>query len=126
MGVNTDNGCIQFRTLLSIAGLATEFARRPTTGETWETWGVPRNSTVESVRIQGYQDRTVLATMLLSHTIKMRVIGSDGLVVHSGSTNLVNDTLANTVHMSWDQSTEGIFLQLMQTDKTQQRMCVWN
>lgn len=62
---------------------------------TWETWGVPANATVNSVRVVSVQRRMTTVSKMSSHDHKIRVVGSDGLTVH-GATDLLSESLPIT------------------------------
>lgn len=84
----------------------TEFARRATTGETWETWGVPSGGTVTAVQVTAWSERLVANTKLSSHSLKARVIGSGGTTVHSVG-DALDAALGTTTDATWQAGTAG-------------------
>lgn len=70
-GANTLNGTQQ------------EKARRATTGQTWETWGVPASSTVTDVQIISWDYNMWSTTQVTSSTFLMRILNSSGTTVHT-------------------------------------------
>lgn len=104
-GDGSPAGSVSFTTSTKSSTLQ-EFARRPSTGETWETWGVPAGSTVTSVQITAWKERTVANTKLSSHTFKARIIGSGGSTVHSAG-DLLSVSLATGTDASWQTGSAG-------------------
>lgn len=84
----------------------TEFARRATTGETWETWGVPAGATVTDVQVTAWSERLVSNTKLSSHSIKARIIDSGGASVHAAG-DLLDVALGTTTDASWQAGAAG-------------------
>lgn len=77
-----------------------EFALRATTGETWATWGVPAGQIVTSIQITAWSKQLVTATKLSSHSFAIRVVGSDGLTVHSAG-DLVSGALGTSTDVGF-------------------------
>lgn len=68
----------------TLSGTVTERARRATTGETWETWGVPAGSTVTDVQVISFDSRDWQGgSGTTSFTVKARVVNSSAATVHS-------------------------------------------
>ena len=78
------------------AATQTEFARRATTGQTWESWGVPTGSVVTSVRITSWSEQVFANTKLSSHSIKVRLINSGNTSIVAS--DLVSYTPATTTY----------------------------
>jgi hypothetical protein len=72
----------------------TERARRPSTGQTWETWGVPPGSIVTDLQITGF-DYINWNSITSSSTISIRIVDSAGATVHSAG-DLINLGLTMT------------------------------
>lgn len=66
----------------ALNGTFTEKARRPSTGETWETWGVPAGATVTDVQVISWEYRTYAITVT-SYAFTMRILDSAAVSVHS-------------------------------------------
>lgn len=88
-------GSLEF---LGAASGTTERARRATTGQTWETWGVPAGSTVTDVQVTGWDSRKWANTG--TPTVKVRVVGSGGGTVHSAG-DLVSLALGAGANVAW-------------------------
>ncbi len=84
----------------------TEFGRKATTGETWETWGIPAGATVTNVQITAWTEKLVTNTKLTSHSLKIRIIGSGGSSVHSAG-DILNATLDTTADASYQAGAAG-------------------
>jgi hypothetical protein len=67
----------------SLNGTIQEKARRSSTGETWETWGVPTGQVVTDLQVVSWDYRCWSITNVTSYTFKMRVVDSAGATVHS-------------------------------------------
>src|SRR5437870_3890736 len=70
---------------LEFVGAATgahaERARKATTGETWQTWGVPAGATVTNVQVSSWDFN--LWSNQTSHRFRIRIVDSAGASVHS-------------------------------------------
>lgn len=77
----------------------TERARRPATGQTWETWGVPASSTVTDVQVISWDSRKWSGSNPAS-TIKIRVVGSGAASVHTAG-DLVSTALGSGADVAW-------------------------
>tara|TARA_R110002096_G_scaffold289124_1_gene483352 strand:- start:2232 stop:2819 length:588 start_codon:yes stop_codon:yes gene_type:complete len=84
------------------AATRTEGASNPSTGETWETWGVPVGGTVTSLTITSWQDSRIDNTKLTSHTITATVIDSADASVTSVAGNLINAVALTTTIGGYD------------------------
>jgi hypothetical protein len=80
---------------------ATELARRATTGETWETWGVPAGATVTGLQVTGWAKKLVSNTKLSSHTLVVSVVDPAGALVHAAAGDLLSTTLPTTVDVGY-------------------------
>lgn len=69
----------------------TERARRSSTGQTWETWGVPPGSTVTDVQVTAWDYLVWDATANTSMRTRFRILDSAGTTVHAAG-ELVDDT----------------------------------
>lgn len=78
----------------------TERGRRASTGETWETWGVPAGATVTDISVTDYSTRKWAVVAGQSPTLKIRVVDSSGASVHSAG-DLVNQNLGTGQDGSW-------------------------
>ena len=85
----------------------TERARRNTTGETWETWGVPAGNIVTAVQITSRAEKTASVTKLTSHSISMRVVDSAGVSVHPAGDLVAAVNPGTTVDTLWQTITTG-------------------
>lgn len=99
------SGSIGYTTTLESV-TQTEFARRASTGQTWETWGVPTGATVTSVVVAAWNEKTAGVTKLSSHSLKARIINSSGTTIHSAG-DLLNATLSITSDTTWQSGTAG-------------------
>lgn len=64
----------------------TEFARNSSTGETWETWGVPAGATINSIQITAWSETTDSTQLgVVMSSVSFRIIGSGGTSVTSGA-----------------------------------------
>lgn len=61
----------------------TERGRRASTGETWETWGVPAGAVVSAIQITAWQGRVWGNFGGESCTLTLRIVDSSGTTVHS-------------------------------------------
>lgn len=94
------SGCAAFRSATKGATL-TEFGRKSTTGDSWETWGVPAGATVTSIQITSWRRKMAASTKFSSGNIKARVIGSGGGSVHSVG-DLIDWAMANEANWTTD------------------------
>lgn len=97
-GVGNPADSVKFSTTTNNLSAAVERARRSSTGETWETWGVPAGATVTSLsftlqRKQALDDNS-------SITIKARIVDSTGATVHSAG-ELISVSLGGGLDVSW-------------------------
>lgn len=60
------------------------------TGETWESWGVPVGATVTNIQVTGWLERTVANTKLGSHDITADILGSGTVPVPVSTTPVIN------------------------------------
>lgn len=116
--------------------LASQFraVSRSTTGETWETWGVPPGSTVRAIQVTGWSKRLAANTGLTAAQITIDVIDSGGLLVYGAAGNAIAATLPTTptattysagaagaslaVNAEFQASTTDVRLQLKYTEST--------
>lgn len=77
-----------------------ERGRRASTGETWETWGVPAGATVTSVQVLSWQSRRWAAPASQTPTISMRVLDSAAASVHAAG-DLVSTNLGTGTDTGW-------------------------
>lgn len=78
-GAVSGNGSLEFT---GAATGVTERARRASTGETWETWGVPPGSTVTDVQLQQAYKRRWDGSAPTA-ALAMRIVDSAAASVHS-------------------------------------------
>lgn len=83
---------------LGAATGTTERARRASTGQSWETWGVPASSTVTDVQVISWNSRKW--SNPVTPTIKMRIVGSGAATVHSAG-DLISLSLGTGTDGSW-------------------------
>lgn len=97
------NGCVRFTTTQNSLNQAKEYARRPSSGQTWEGWGVP----------QGAEVLTVYATLkqkiesdggLDNLTIKARIVDETGVTIHSAGDLLQADAVPYVLGV-WESKT---------------------
>lgn len=97
------NGCIRFTTTQNSLNLAKEYGRRPSSGQTWESWGVP----------SGAEVLTVYATLkqkiesdggLDNLTIKARIVDETGVTIHSAGDLLQADAVPYALGV-WESKT---------------------
>ena len=105
-GDGNPSGAAEFSTSTKALSAATEFARKASTGDTWETWGVPAGATVTQVQVTAWDEKLTANTKLTSHTLKARVIGSGGGTVHSAG-DLLDVAMGTTVDASWQAGAAG-------------------
>lgn len=79
---------------------ASERSRRASTGQTWETWGVPAGATVTDVQVTSWQRRCWAVSGATSHTMKMRVVDSAGATIHTAG-DLISVTLPTVIDSAW-------------------------
>lgn len=103
-GDGNPSGSIQFTQATKLV-TQSEIGARNTTGETWETWGVPAGSTVTSVQITAWQERLAANTKLSSHSVQMQVMGSDSASALAG--DLINTSLGTTTDATWQAGAAG-------------------
>ena len=77
----------------------TERARRSSTGETWETWGVPSGATVTDVQVISWAKRRWDGNSMTA-TVAMRVLDSTAASVHSAG-DLVSAALGTGTDGAW-------------------------
>lgn len=95
-------GSLEF---LGAASGLTERARRASTGETWETWGVPSGSTVTSVQVISW-DKRHWDGGGQTPRFRMRVVGSGGTTVHTAG-ELVDTTFGSGADGAWSSQGAG-------------------
>jgi hypothetical protein len=100
------SGCVRF-TQATKAVTQSERALRASTGETWESWGVPAGATVTGVQVTAWQEKLAANTKLSSHSISARVIGSGGASVHSAGDLLAAVALGTTTDATWQAGAAG-------------------
>lgn len=100
------SGCVRF-TQANKAQNVTERALRASTGQTWESWGVPAGATVTQVQVTAWSEKLVANTKLTSHTISARIVGAGGASVHSAGDLLAAVALGTTVDASWQAGAAG-------------------
>lgn len=81
---------------------AVEYARRATTGQTFETWGVPSGSEITSVQLSYKYKKN--SAPLTAQTIKARLIDETGTPIHDG--DLISASLG-TGTTGWLAGTPG-------------------
>lgn len=83
-GDGDPSGCVKFSFPDSgaLSG-AIEYARRATTGQTFETWGVPGGSEIVSVQLTAWKYKKDSAAVT-AQTLKVRLIDETGFPIHSG------------------------------------------
>jgi hypothetical protein len=89
-------GSLEF---VGAASGVTERARKATTGETWETWGVPAGAIVTSLQVISW-DKQRYDGNAATCTVTMRVLDSGAVTVHSAG-DLVNAALGTGVDGAW-------------------------
>lgn len=77
-----------------------ERGRRATTGQTWETWGVPAGATVTDVQVISWNSRKWAVMASQTPTISIRVVDSGGASVHSAG-DLVSLGLGTGADVAW-------------------------
>jgi hypothetical protein len=87
---------IQFTSALKNLASAFRVAVRATTGETWETWGVPSGATVTTVQATAWNKRLAANTGLTAAQIQADLVASDGSLVYGAAGNLILTTLPTT------------------------------
>lgn len=92
-------GCLRWN-MTTKGQTQTEFARRATTGETWESWGVPAGATVTTVQVTAWYEKLQAKVKLSSHSFAARVIGSGGATVHSAG-DLISGAQDTNVDAAW-------------------------
>lgn len=93
------SGCVRFTTTSKGLLNAVEWGQKATTGETFETWGVPVASTVTAVRISSWSEKTAAATKLTGCLVTVDIIGSDG----TGLVNVCTGVdCGSTLDSSWN------------------------
>jgi hypothetical protein len=92
---NPSSGCC--RITMSIVGGAvlSEYARKATTTDTWETWGVPSGATVTSVQATGARGNQQ-GTATIVAQMYVRVVDQSAVSVH-GSTLGADDLIAEDI-----------------------------
>lgn len=90
-GDGNPSGCVRFTSTTHAS--QTEFARKSSTGDTWQTWGVPAGNIVTAVQITSWYKKLAANTRLVSHTFKARIINDSGTTVHSAG--LIIDATPN-------------------------------
>ena len=86
----------------------TEFARNPSTGETWETWGVPSGATVTSIQFTSWQEYTDPSTLGPTvNNFSARIIDSGGTSVTSGAGDPIPTTAMGTGDTAWNVQSAG-------------------
>ncbi len=101
----TDNAVLFSTTVKSLTN-AVEFGRKSTTGETWETWGVPVGATVTNVQITAWQEKLVANSKLSAHSIKARIINSSGTTIHTAG-DILDVALGTTLDASYQAGVAG-------------------
>lgn len=94
------SGCVRF-TCTTANVNASEYGRRASTGETWETWGVPAGATVTHLQITAWRTRKYSVATNDGATIYLRVINSTGGVVHSASPYLATQHISTPPPGGW-------------------------
>ena len=115
-------GCVKFSSSDGDSGTSVK-ARRSSTGQTWETWGVPSGGLVTSVQVTGYyRKRDLPGTDTAS--LKMRVVNSSAATVLSGdsvsagyssgtdSSWVLATGVSSNVNSSYQASTTDVRLEL--------------
>lgn len=77
-----------------------ERARRASTGQSWETWGVPSGATVTDVQIISFDSRKWAVVAATGQTVQMRIVDSAGNTVHSAG-DLINLGLGTGTDGGW-------------------------
>lgn len=96
-----ESGCVKWT---GVGNSQTEKARRSSTGETWETWGVPSGKIVTSIRVSEWWKKVVNDDELVSAArVRIRVVDSSGNSVTGG--NLINASPLGST--SWEQQSAG-------------------
>lgn len=86
----------------------TEFARNPSTGETWETWGVPAGATVTSIQFTKWSEYTDPSTIgPTANNFSARIIDSGGTSVTSGAGDPIPTTAMGTGDTAWNVQSAG-------------------
>lgn len=78
----------------------TERARKSTTGETWQTWGVPAGNVVTSVQVISWDSRKWAVPASQTPTITARVLDSAAASVHSAG-DIINLGLGTGADIAW-------------------------
>lgn len=99
---------------------------RQGTGITWQTWGVPANATVNTVRVVSYSRKVAANTKLTSHDHRIRIVDPTTFTFVHGANNLASETLptavggwlagggiatAQTVGSTWKPASSGVALE---------------
>lgn len=99
------SGCVKFT--CNVTGVSSsEYGRRPTTGETWETWGVPPGAVVTQAQITDWRSRKFALATNDGIIIKVRIINSSGTTVHS-SGDLISTGMAVPPPGGWTDEAAG-------------------
>lgn len=85
-------GSLEFTEAGTYTATHGERARRASTGETWQTWGVPAGATVTNVQIISFDYRPWTVSSVTSWTVKARILDSAAASVHSAG-DLLNQSL---------------------------------
>ena len=87
---------------------ATEYARNASTGETWETWGVPAGATVTSIQFTAWSEYTDPSTLGPTvNNFSARIIDSGGTSVTSGAGDPIPTTAMGTGDTAWNVQSAG-------------------
>lgn len=88
---------------------ATEFARNASTGETWETWGVPAGGTVTSIQVTAWSEITGPGLFGVTvNNFSARIISSTGTSVTSGAGDIITTTaMGTTDDTAWTVQSAG-------------------
>ena len=85
-------------------GTLSERARKASTGETWETWGVPAGNIVTDVQIISYDFKMYTTTNVTSENTKIRIVDSAAATVHSAG-DLIDQN--QTLDTAWNNKGSG-------------------
>jgi hypothetical protein len=78
---------------------------RTTSVETWETWGVPTSSLVNSFTLDSYKSAATLDARMGSHSLKLSIFDSANAAVYTGTTVYDSGALSTT---TWAMATTNV------------------
>lgn len=86
-----------------------EYARNASTGETWETWGVPSGATVNSIQVTSWSEETDTSILgVVASSVSIRIIDSGGTSVTSGAGDpIASVAVGTTGDSSWQLPAAG-------------------